>query len=90
MKSCIKEKQIDKIEAIADKNNDTIIALTKDIGYIKEAVKEIKVNHLPHLKKDVADLGKNYLVFKTKVLFLWGLLLVILSILANKLVDILF
>ena len=80
-------KRIDKIETMAEKNNDIIIGILKDIGYIKEAVKEIKTNHLPHLKKDIEDLSKNYLIFKTRILVGWGLAVVIISIVVNKLLE---
>ena len=87
MKPCIKEKQIEKIETIAEKNNDTIIGLVKDVSYIKTTVKEIKTNHLPHIRKEVTDLGKNYLVFKTKFIILWGLAITIASLLLNKIME---
>jgi len=88
MKPCIKEKQIEKIEAMAEKNNDCIIAIQADIGYIKDSVKSIEENHLVHLDAKIENLSSNYLVFKTKVLVGWGIALTvitsIISFLMNK------
>lgn len=75
MKNCIKEKQIEKIENIAETNNDNIIGLKKDITYIRQSVKSVKENHMPHLnrkfdnlEKNYQDLKDNYIVFKARTL----------------------
>lgn len=87
MQPCIKEKQIDKIEGMAEKSNDCIIAIQSDIGYIKSAVDKIQTNHLAHLDDKVEKLANNYIVFKTKILVGWGFAITILSILLNKVLD---
>lgn len=84
---CTKEKQIEKIEAIAEKNNDAIIGMQSDIGYIKTAVDKIQTNHLANLDEKVEHLANNYIVFKTKVLVGWGFAVTIVSIVLNKLLD---
>jgi len=84
---CTKEKQIEKIETIAEKNSDAIISMQSDIGYIKKAVDTIQNNHLAHLDEKVENLSNNYLVFKTRVLAGWGFAVTIVSIVLNKLLD---
>lgn len=87
MYKCTKEKQIEKIEAMSEKNNDCIISIQSDIGYIKDAVDKIQNNHLTHLDTKVENLANNYIVFKTKVLVGWGFAITIVSIVLNKLLD---
>lgn len=87
MQKCNKEKQIEKIEAMSEKNNDCIISIQSDIGYIKDAVDKIQNNHLTHLDTKVENLANNYIVFKTKVLVGWGFAITVVSILINKLIE---
>jgi len=87
MNPCTKEKQIEKIETIIERNNDCIIDMKADLKYIKQAVDTIQNNHLSHLDNKVENLANNYIVFKTKVMVLWGFIITIISILLNKVLD---
>lgn len=84
---CSKEKQIEKIEAMSEKNNDCIIEMRSDIGYIKEGIDVIKNNHLSHLSQDLTHLKDNYIVFKTRIMVGWGFAITVVSILINKLIE---
>jgi len=52
---------------------------TKEHQEIKAGIKEVV--------KEVKNLGNNYIVFKTRVLTYWGIGIVILSALINRLID---
>jgi len=84
---CTKEKQIDKIEKIAEKNNDCVISLQKDVTYIRQAVTDIKSSHLKRIDKKLDNLSDNYIVFKTRVIVGWSLAVIIISIVTNKLLE---
>ena len=77
---CTKEKQIEKIEEVTEKNNDCIIAMQADIKYIKLGIDSIQNNHLVHLSDELQYLKENYIVFKTRVMVGWGLAITIISI----------
>jgi len=52
---------------------------TKEHQEIKVGIKEVV--------KEVKNLGNNYVVFKTRVLTYWGIGIVVLSALINRLID---
>ena len=61
-----------KIEDL-EKNN------TREHEEIKEGIKDAIL--------EVRNLGKNYIVFKTKILAYWGIGIVALSAVINRLID---
>ena len=86
MQPCQKEKELDYLKECVQKNHDAVLTISKDVESICTNIKELKVD-VKGARSEIKNLGANYIVFKTRVLTYWGLAVIVITTLLNKVIE---